>query len=400
MNKVNMALIKLLSISLGCQPSSAVVLDEEEWQQLYDEAVAHQIHAIIFSEANKYGVVVNPGLFSKWKGMTILQVLKYSERFSIIGDLLKSLGHAGISVMVLKGLHYKYLYSDPEMRTMGDVDILVSHKSLNTAVDIIKGFGYMKISHDDPKHIQLAHKQFVPIELHFSLFTEAKRKIAVSFNKEIWESAYYFEKDGLKFLVPSQVNQLLYCCIHMTNHFGKGGFGLRQLSDFYLLARNYSQTIDWDMLLRKAELYGIGRFIEIMLVICHNLFDLDISERVLDKYSGDTDNIEQMIDMILDAGVFGEKDKKALANRTMASYISYNDQKAGSKLHYIFPSLENLSSEYSYAHKHKLLLPVAWVHRVVTNISRRDITLAQKIPDTKAIDKYVKLFKWIDIKRN
>ena len=400
MNKVSMALIKLLSIALGCQPSSMVELDAEEWQQLYEEAIAHQVQSIIFSEANKYGASKNPELFNKWKNVTIIQVLKYGERFAIIGDLFNAFENAGITVMVLKGLHYRYLYSDPVMRTMGDVDLLVMRQSLNAAVDILKSFDFIKVKHDDPKHISLVHKQYVPIELHFSLFTEAKRRIAISFNKEIWELSYLFERDGLRFMVPSRENQLLYCCIHMTNHFGKGGFGLRQLSDFYLLARNYSLEIEWDVLLSKADLYGIGRFMEIMLIICHKLFDLPVPETIFNKYLQDTDKIEQMIDMILDAGVFGEKDKKVSASRTMASYISRSRPGINSKLRYIFPLRENLSDEYLYAQKYKFLLPVAWIHRIVVNVRRKDMSLAEKIPDSKAIDKYVKLFRWIDIKRN
>ena len=400
MNKVNRALIKLLSISMDCQMSSAVELEAEEWQQLYEEAVAHQVQSIIFSEANKYGATKSPELFNKWKNSTIIHVLKYGERFTIIGELLNALENAGIRVMVLKGLHYRYLYNDPVMRTMGDVDLLVMRQSLNAAVDIIKSFDYIKVKHDDPKHISLVHRQYVPIELHFSLFTEAKRKIAVSFNKEIWELSYHFEQDGLRFLVPSRENQLLYCCIHMTNHFGKCGFGLRQLSDFYLLARNHSQAIDWDILLSKADLYGIGRFMEIMLIICHKLFNLPVSETIHDKYSQDTDKIEQMIGMILDAGVFGEKDKIVSANRTMASYISRSKPGVGARLRYIFPLRENLNDEYSYAQKYKYLLPVAWIHRIAVNVKRKDMSLAEKLPDSKAIDKYVKLFRWIDIKRN
>lgn len=398
MNKVNKALIKILTTSIGCQPSSVVDIEADEWRKLYDEAVAHQIQSIIFSEAYKYGASVSPELFRVWKNTTIVQVLQYSEYFAVIGDILSAFENAGIPVMVLKGLHYRYLYNDPDMRTMGDIDILVSRQSLNTAVGIIQSFGYAKVKDDDPKHIQLVHKNYIPIELHFSLFTEAKRKIAVSFNKEIWESSYHFEKDGLRFLIPSQENQLLYCCIHMTNHFGKGGFGLRQLADFYLLARNYSDTIDWGLLLRKADLYGIKKFTEIMLVVCNMIFQLSVPEMIIAKYYNDNDYVEQMIDMILDAGVFGRKDKRVSLNRTMASYIIKGNQGSFSKLRYLFPSLENLSSEYSYAHKYKVLLPVAWVQRIIRNIRNNDLSLAEKIPDTKTVDKYVKIFRWIDIK--
>jgi hypothetical protein len=400
MNEIEKALVKLLSVSTGCQGSSAVDLTQFEWNQLYKEAFEHQIQSIIYTEASKYGSSISPELFTRWKNETIMQVLRYNGYLSVVGDLLNAFEKNDIPVIVLKGLHYKYLYKDPEMRTMGDIDLLTTQSSLKQASDVIQSFGYINVKEGDPKHYVFIHKNFIPIELHFSLFTEAKRRIAVNFNKEIWESAYCFERDGMKFLVPSDVNQLIYCCIHMTNHLGKGGFGLRQLSDFNLLARSCGKSIDWDHLMKKANLYGIGKFVEVMLVICHELFALDVPETLISQYVTQKEYVDNTINMILDAGAFGGKDEKVSTNRIIASYMSEASNSYASRLSYIFPSREKLSTSYPYVQKSGLLVPVAWVHRIINNLLRKDISLSEKIPDAKAVDEYVKLFRWLDIKRN
>ncbi len=399
MNRVNNALIKLLVISTGCQESCTVDLTQTEWKQLYEDAFEHQIHSIIFAEANKHGSDILPELFDKWKHETIIQVLNFSRRISVIPDLLNTLEKNNIPVMVLKGLHYKYLYKDPDMRTMSDIDLLTTRSSLVQASEIIQSFGYINVKEGDPKHYLFIHKDYIPIELHFSLFTEAKRKIAINFNKEIWESAYSFEADGMRFLVPSYINQLIYCCIHMTNHLGKGGFGLRQLSDFNLLARLYSKSINWDELIRIANLYGIGKFIEVMLFICYELFSLDIPDNIIKQYSAQKDYVDNMINMILDAGIFGGKDGKVSTNRIAASYMSESGD-SYSRLSYLFPPREKLSTTYPYVNKSSILVPVAWVHRIISNLLRKDLSLVEKIPDSKTVDEYVKLFRWLDIKRN
>lgn len=398
MNKVNDALIKLLSASIGCHTSQIVELDAEEWMQLYKEAIEHQIHLLIFSEANKYGSKVNPALFDNWRKNTIFQVLQSIQSFAAVGSLLDALRDANVPILVLKGLHYKYLYREPDLRIMGDIDLLIKPESLDKAIRIIESFGYTK-GKKDPKHIAFFHKQSIPIELHFALFTESKRKVAAGFNTAIWNEAYFYEADKMTFLVPSDINQIIYCCIHMTNHFGKGGFGLRQLADFNLLVRRICETLRWNKLLEQAEINGIGKFVEVLSYICHKLFDLKIPEAIIKTYSGDEENIEQMIKAILDAGTFGGKDKAASSNRSLASYISQSESNEKSRLRYLFPPRESLGSAYSYVNKHGVLLPVAWIHRLLINIGRRDLKLSEKIPDSESIDEYVKLFRWLDIRK-
>lgn len=399
MNRVNDALIKLLSISTNCSPSICIELKAEEWQQLYNEAEAHQIHLVIFEVANKYGKTVEPSLFENWKRITIYQVLRFYERFTIIGNLLNAFKDENIPVIALKGLYVKHLYPQPERRTMGDIDILIKHNSLNDAMRIIKSFGYEKTEKDDPKHFSFYHKQYIFIELHVSLVTETRRKLASNINNDIWKEASYFGTDEMNALIPSDINNLLYCCIHMTNHFGKGGFGLRQLSDFNLLARKINGSVDWNKVIKQADSYGIGKFTEAMLYICNKLFSLRISDELLDKYSKEEAYIESMIQSILDSGTFGLKNWKTASGRISANYI--NKSGGNSKpicLQYIFPPRKSLSATYAYARKYAFLLPFAWIHRLIINIFRSDLSLSEKIPNSKNINEYVKLFRWLDIK--
>ncbi len=399
MNKVDIALVRLLSAATGCCDSVSIDLGAQEWQQLCEDAFAHQIHSIIFSKAHECGCDVNPELFDSWGKNTIIQVLQYSQRFDVFKNMFVDFEKANVPVMALKGLHYKYLYPEPDMRSMSDIDLLTKQQYLEEAMKVIEGYGYVKTK-EDAKHINLAHIRHIPIELHFSLFTEEKRRAAADFNNEIWESNYLFEADNISFLVPSDINQIIYCCVHMTNHFGMGGFGLRQLSDLNLLVRRVTQTIDWKYLFDRAYGYGIGKFVEVVLFICYEFFNLDIPQDIVGKYSKDREYIDNMISAIFSSGVFGGKDSRSASYRALARYISpYSGGGRVSRLTYIFPPSESLSDAYSYARKYKLLLPVAWLHRIVNNVARKDMGFSDKMPDAKGVDEYVRLFKWLDIKR-
>ena len=166
MNKVNKALIQLLAVTTGCASSTNIELNSQEWQQLYDEAVAHQIHYTIIEEAYKYGAKVNPTLLEKWKKQTMSHFIKHYESFYIVNNLFAEFEKSGISVMGLKGIYFKDLYPKPELRTMGDIDILIKRQSLNDAVRIIESFEYIQIEKDDPKHLTFYHERYILIELH------------------------------------------------------------------------------------------------------------------------------------------------------------------------------------------------------------------------------------------
>lgn len=398
MNRVNTVLINILSSSINCSPSSIMELEPQEWQQLYEEAIAHQVHLIIFEEANKYGRSVNPELFERWRKYTIVEVLGHQGKIRIIKELSKAFEEANIPVIALKGLIFKHLYPKPELRTMGDIDIFIRRDSLHDAIRVIKNFGYEKIPNDDPKHYTFSHKQYILIELHVSLVTESRRKLATSLNNDIWESLICYNSDGISFLVPNDINHLLYCCIHMSNHFGKGGFGLRQLSDFSLLVRRLGTEVDWNKIIERAYRYGIGMFLKSLLCVCHKLFSVEVPNHIIEEFEGSADDIDKFIQAILDSGVFGGKKSKELADRVLATYI-YNDKRNRiMSCKYLFPKRETLDKKYQYAKKYPILLPIAWVHRLFRNIFISNLDLKDRIPNPKKINEYVKLFKWLDIK--
>lgn len=400
MDKVCSALLNLLSLSLINDLSFPIKLSDDEWKLLFCEAQAHQVQHIIIEEAYKQGKSVNPILFENWKKHTLASVFGFNKRLSIITSLLDSFREANIPVLALKGLYFKMLYPKPEFRTMGDIDILVKREYLEKSIKLIESYGYVKARKEDPKHYTFLHDQYIMIELHVALVTEGKRKLASSLTNEIWQSSTVFRYNDMSFLIPSDFNHLLYCCLHMTNHFGHGGFGLRQLTDFYLLARKQENIIDWDAWINQAAVYGIKKFAIAILTLCKKIYQLKVPEHIL-SYDNIEDKayIDQFLDAIIDSGVFGAKSKKALSDRTLASYMVRKDGKAKvSRLGYIFPSKMELNQRYSYAKKNAVLLPVAWIHRLLNNLFRSDLKLREKIPDSYRVNEYVKLFRWLDIR--
>ena len=401
MNRIQETLINLISISIGCKDHISIDLKTEEWIQLFDDAKAHEVNLIIYSVAKKYigATKENTDLFNRWKSITTISMLFLQKKLLIMKDILNAFQKENIPIIVLKGLYVRNLYPQPALRTMGDVDLFVKNGDLPAAVKIISSFGYkQEMGNGSMLHINFSHEKYISIELHYSLVIINRRRLAASINTDIWKSVQYYKNDDSSYLIPSDFNHILYCCIHMTNHFGKGGFGLRQLIDFYFLVNKVKNSIDFNALIVKANTYGIGKFVEAMLYICYKLFKLEIDDSIIRKYKNDETYINIFIDEILASGVFGGKSVELSNSKALASYIGCNVNNISIfNIRYFFPKKDQLSIKYAYAKKNKVLLPIAWVHRLINNVISPKMSLSQKIPNTRIIERHLKLKNWLDI---
>ncbi len=405
MNNVQKSLLQLLSASIRNDISVKIDLKEEEWEQLYKEAKAHEVHLIIYNLYN-YSVgenlqsVQGSSLKKYWKKINLLTQLCLEARLTVIKQVLSDLKSNGIEVIVLKGLYIRSLYPQEKSRTMGDIDLLVKKIDLERAVKVLEAIGYKKSDQDNNMHVNLSHEKYINIELHYAASRSDILSKAADFNHELWNSCKRVRLYDVECLIPSDINHIIFCCLHMANHFKYCGFGLRQLCDLVVLLEGVYDGFEWDDFLSKVRRYGIGTFTEAILIICSRYLKLYIPVNILREISGNDTYISLLIDEILSSGVFGLKSKARVSNNALANYLlsENGNEKKIRVLRYLFPPRNKLCDTYSYAKNHFILIPVAWIHRIIQNILRTDLRLLEKKPDTEHIKNHIKLVKWLSIK--
>ena len=79
------------------------------------------------------------------------------------------------------------------------------------------------------------------------------------------------------------------------------------------------------------------------------------------------EEIDGFMKYIISIGVFGDIQISHICNN-----IKDNSKKKVNVKELFFPSYNNLNIKYSYAKKHKLLLPIAWIHRIIYNIKKSE----------------------------
>lgn len=376
MNDTQQLLVNLLSAAIRNQPPPEI--KEADWQLLFSSAIAHQIHTLLFPILSKLnpGTGPNDEIMREWQRSALSSGMNQLQHMQNIGDILKELNDADIPVIVLKGLVLRDLYPYPELRTMSDADMVIPGEHMEKAKNLLLRRGYLE-SNLDPKHIHLLHPVHLSIELHRWLLNQDYVKNAECLESSIWENASPIKIAGAQALRLSPEDEVLYLCLHMAVHLRHSGFGLRQLCDLVLLLESDRDKIDWDTFRCKVKECGFERFVSAILMVCRKLFHMLLPQSPMVPIDENDPFIDVLIHDILSGGAHGNSS----ADRQLTNSIlnSSKDKRTGylqSKVSYftrlLFPAPKNLGPRYAYAKRHPLLLPMAWIHRMIHDICRKE----------------------------
>ena len=164
----------------------------------------------------------------KYKKYYIQSVLIH-ERINEVGKLIDDiLNEAKIPHIFLKGYELQNLYPDPNLRMMGDIDLIVKPEDFDKAKIALINKGVIQ-GKDDEHHLQLT-KNEIEIELHHNLF-ERNEEWMLYFNKP-FDNTYKINDYNLSFKLNYYY---MYILAHYAKHIQNCGEGIRPIIDLYLL---------------------------------------------------------------------------------------------------------------------------------------------------------------------
>ena len=158
-------------------------------------------------------------------------------------------------IILLKGISTSmWLYPKPYMRTMGDIDLLVSEKNQPKLEKLCAELGYSQQSDESPSFYENLHhsmpfyhpKKNVWIEVHTSLFPTSsplsKESVFAKENTQAHVLLRKYEGHNVTHLDISL--QLVYTCAHWA-HEHNWGKGIIRIIDILYILNNTEQIIDW-----------------------------------------------------------------------------------------------------------------------------------------------------------
>lgn len=272
-----------------------------------------------------------------------------------INNIMKE---AKIPCTILKGYASALYYSDPLMRSMGDVDFLVDMDYFEQANNALKKNGYENTGKNHDVH-DVFVGSICRCEMHFQPSGIPEGKMGVKVRKylsDLLEKSVETQTELGTVTVPSVFHHGLIILLHMCHHLTGDGLGLRHLCDWAVFTASMSEKEFTDMFEKVFKDIGLWEFAKTVTFICNKYlgspkmkFADEVDEKLADYI---------LIDIII-GGNFGQKN----ADRSHESLlISNKNEKDVSMLKQFFISANNIVyNNWKASRKLKFLLPFGWL---------------------------------------
>jgi len=268
----------------------SILKQEIDWDYLIKRSKDHKLTPLLYWNLNK----VSPDLIPPeiMEDLKVYFNINAHRNLFFMGELLRILElfeSYEIYAIPYKGPILAALtYDNLALREFDDLDIFIWRKNIKKAKNLMLSKGYKMFS--KPKGIReyfylKSQRDFqfynpdnhINIELHWNfigltfssqndLFKDPKNLININVQKK-------------KVLTLSSEDMLLILCIHASGHQWERLSWICDINEFIRSNRD----IDWQNLIKKAELLGFKRILQINIYLAKDLFDLRIEDKFMNQ---------------------------------------------------------------------------------------------------------------------
>lgn len=301
----------LLQIAVGKTDCDLVEISDKAWSDIYDLATEQSLVSVILRAVDILGrngnCLPKKYLLFQWIGESEIiksQNQKVNQACEQLASWFKSKGY---SSCILKGQGVASLYSNPDERQAGDIDIWVD-ANRDEIVKIMRIDG-LDVTLVDYVNSHASFFDDIDVEVHFRptwMYNPiANRKVQqwIRKNKDA-QMAHYDEKRG--FCYPTIGFNLVFSLLHIYRHVFMEGIGLRQLTDYYYIL-NHSSLQERETALSTLDSFGLVKFVCAVMYVMKRVFNID--EKFLLCQPNDIDG-EFLLSEILRGGNFGKFDDR------------------------------------------------------------------------------------------
>jgi hypothetical protein len=308
----------------------------------------HHMFPLIYDGALRCGISRKEPFMQKLFGLYIRAIQKSDGQLRQIDRICEAFRQADIDYLPLKGVRMKKLYPAPELRYMGDADILIRLEQYEKIVPILEelDFSFQKESDHE---LVWRHEQLL-LELH--------KHLIPSYNKDFY--GYYgngwqlaVKGEGSEYTMRPE-DEWIFLFTHFAKHYRDGGAGCRYVADLWLWRENNPQ-MDEDYILDVLKKMQLDVFYGHILRLIDCWFGNGPEDKIL----------EVMTEFIFSSGSWGVDEIKVLSRAVRDA--RHSALGFSGRLLYLwqttFPKVTILQDKYTVLKKHPWLLPLVWIYR-------------------------------------
>lgn len=337
-----------------------------DWAEISHLTEVNDVMPVVYIALKDYEAYVPEQYMDKLKKVFLKTVTYSGIRGAVAQYLCTLLSNNQIEHFLVKGMVVKDYYPIPEVRTMGDIDVIVRPEDFDKASKILEENNFIYSQFESDTNVRDYVKSNVMIELHQGMIF--KNSIPGVKAMEYFEKPFNMVEDSQdNTKIIKKEYHFIYLLVHMAKHFMNGGFGVRMLMDIPLFVNKYRDTANWDMIKDELVKLKMLEFAKVVFRMCNVVFALEPPCNIGQAESSEAE-IYKILDYLISGGVFGFEGRNEDAIRISQGTADVTGFK-GTLLRvrdivrWIFPSYKYMSQKYDwFKNKPAIFLPLGWIY--------------------------------------
>lgn len=335
-----------------------------DMEKIYGILKRHGIVALGYLGAVQCGVDKTMPIMRKLFQEYCLSTAASERQMAAAGKICTAFDEAKIDYMPVKGCNMKSRYPQPELRSMGDADILIRLDQYDRIRPIMEKLGFTEGEESD--HELIWYSKALLVELH--------KRLIPSYNQDYFH--YYGDGWALAsraegthwYMTPE--DEFVYIFTHFAKHYRDGGIGCRHVLDLWVFLRTFPE-LDFSYIERQLKQLRLVEFWASMRRLLAAWFE----------EGEEDDRTELMSRYIFDSGCWGQECNHILSQglRKAGTEKSLGKGRLRWAMDVIFPSAFAIQSRYPVLKRHPVLLPLIWVRRWFEVLFRRREHLSEMV---------------------
>ena len=384
MNSNYIGILQLMKSAMTRQPG--VLPEGFDLEAQLELLKPHHMFPLIYDGAVRCGISRQDPVMQQLFQIYFKAIQKSDGQQKQVERIREAFQEAQIDHMLLKGSRLKNMYPAPELRYMGDADILIRLDQYEKIVPVMENLGF-RFHHETDHELLWYHPQ-LSLELH--------KHLIPSYNKDFY--GYYGngwqlagKGKGSEYTMKPE-DEWIFLFTHFAKHYRDGGAGCRYVADLWLWRRNYPN-------MDESYIRDVLKKMQLDVFYGHIL-------RLMDCWfgNGPEDKIlEIMTEFIFSSGSWGQDQIRVMSRAVRDTKHSGISGRLIYLWQIAFPNVMTLRDKYRVLYKAPWLLPVVWLVRPfykllfenrsakhqldnVRNLSEENIRLRQEMLNLVGLD--------------
>lgn len=331
------------------------------WNKLVQLAQIHCVTGILGYMSMKYPICPDGEMKKSLRGLCLNTIALFARRNALAEAIVEKLEKAGIDHILMKGSVLRDFYPVPELRTFGDIDVVIRPEDRQKSHELMLSLGYHVETDWEPVFSYAREQELYEIHSDIMEIDVSEKADYQGYFRQMWQYARPVGNHSYRFTPEFH---FLYMLTHIAKHIHGSGAGARMYLDVVAFIRHYGSNVDWKWIENQLQELQLYDFASVVLTAVEDWFGI---AKPMDCKQIERAVMEEFCVFTMEAGVFGHHFREgALAG------LKHTDQEETAPrvrqlLRRTFPAAETIQTRYTYLQDKPWLLPVAWVHRLVKN---------------------------------